>query len=305
MYKKINNKTLGIVFAVLLVLTVVLFSNKGGHKERSFNKQLIDINTEEITKITLFPRSLEGESFDLVKENNDWEISSNNQRFKPSDNTVENMLSTIDNMIAKSMVANSKDRWENYEVSDSLATRVQLYKGNKKVGDVYIGKFKFSQPRSMSTYVRLAGDKETYKVDGFLTSTFNRKVNDLRDKTVVDDPAANWSEIAFSYPADSSFVLSKQNNRWMLDGGIADSTEVAGFINTLKSQTATSISESSDGSNLFKIQITRDQGQAIELMVKENALEQILESSENKGVWYNDKSLIERIFVPRSRFAIQ
>jgi hypothetical protein len=305
MYKKINNKTLGIVFAVLLVLVVILFSSKGGHKERSFSKQLVDINTEEITQITITPRSMEGESFDLIKESDEWKISANNQFYKPSSNTVESMLSAIENMIAKSMVANSKDRWDIYEVSDSLASRVQLFKGSKKVGDVFIGKFKFSQPRSMSTYVRLEGGKETYKVDGFLTSTFNRKVNDLRDKTVIDDPLATWNEIAFSYPSDSSFVLSKVNNRWMLDGGIADSTEVANYINSIKQKSANSISENSSGSSLLKIDILRSEGEPIELLVKNSDNERILISSENENVRYNDQNTIDQIFVSRKKFEIK
>ncbi|MGF7138982.1 DUF4340 domain-containing protein [Roseimarinus sediminis] len=304
MRKKIKNTRLFVVFMVLLVLVVVLFSRKEGYRERSFDRQLIQVETENISKIRLYPKVMNGESFDIENENAGWKLVKNKQSFKANNSQIEGMLSTLKNLEAKSIVANSKERWEHYEVSDSLASRVQLFDDNKVVADLYIGKFQFVQPRGMFSYVRPEGSKETYKVEGFLGSTFNRKLNDLRDKTLIDDRIANWKQLSFDYPGDSSFVLSKSNDIWMLGNVPADSAAVAAYINKLKVQNANSIYDEAVevAANTYRLTIERENLEAIQLTVKSVNGEKVLSSSENAGVWFNDDTKIGTIFVSQSTF---
>jgi hypothetical protein len=204
-------------------------------------------------------------------------------------------------------VANNEDRWAKYEVTDSLASRVQLFDNDDMVADLYIGKFKFSQPRNMSTYVREAGEDETYRVNGFLSSTFNRKVNDLRDKTLVDDNLANWTKLMFDYPADSSFVLEKEGQKWLLDGGIADSASVVNYINSVKKLDGRTIADVQDGDVVkqYRLTIERKNLDAVVLDVGMAGSEQVVSSSENNDVWISDNDIIEKIFVSRSEFEVQ
>ncbi|HOO82928.1 MAG TPA: DUF4340 domain-containing protein [Prolixibacteraceae bacterium] len=308
MRKTINNKWLLVVFVVLLALVVVQFSKSDGHKERSFDKELVKFNSDEIAKITLFPKNLNGESIDLQKSNNAWQIETDGKSYNAGQNTIDGMLNSLSNLKALSLAGNSKDRWDSFEVSDSLATRVQLFnQKNKKVADVYIGKFKFSQPRSMSTYVRIDGKKETYRVDGFLSSMFNRNVNDLRDKTITADQVANWTQLTFDYPSDSSFVLSKQDGQWMLDGVLANQNEVSSYINAIKKQNGMSLVDEPAiaGTPMFRITIERENLTPIMLSVYENAVGKLLVSSENEGVAFSDQSVIDRFFVSKSKFEIR
>lgn len=54
-----------------------------------------------------------------------------------------------------------------------------------------IGKFAFQQPRSMSTFVKLAGDIDIYEVEGFLDMIFNKTSNDFRDETIIKSDRKN------------------------------------------------------------------------------------------------------------------
>lgn len=306
MRKKIKNNRLLIVFVALLALVVILFTQKNGQKERSFDKQLLKFNAEEITQIKLYPKSLTGGMIEINNADDQWTIKSGSETYKANKGMIDGMVSQLQNLTAISMVANSKDRWATYEVNDSLASNVELYAGKKKVADIYIGKFKFSQPQNMATYVRIAGKKETYKVEGFLSSTFNRQVNDLRDKTVINDQLANWSKLTFNYPADSSFVVSKENEKWMVDGMPADSAAVVKYINAIKRSNANKITESNTliSPNLYQLTIERDNLSPIVIDVKDEAMKQILHSSENSETWFDDQSLIDRLFVPKSKFSV-
>lgn len=308
MRKSINNKWLLVVFVVLLALVVVQFSKPDGHKERSFDKELVNFTGDEIAKIVLFPKKLNGESIAIKKETGVWQIEAEGKTHKAGQNTIDGMLSSLSNLKTLSLAGNSKDRWDSFEVSDSLATRVQLFnQKSKKVADVYIGKFKFSQPRNMSTYVRLEGKKETYRVDGFLSSTFNRGVSDLRDKTITADQLANWTQLIFDYPTDSSFVLEKQDGQWMLDGVLANQNEVSSYINSVKNQSGNTLVDEPvlSGTPLFRLTINRENLAPITLKVHESAVERLLSSSENEGVAFSDQSVIDRFFVSKSKFEIR
>lgn len=307
MAKNTKNNKLLIVFAVLLVLVLVVFSNKNSKKESSFNKQLVELSEDEITQILLHPKLMNNAEISMNKEGDVWAISDGTNSYRANTSMINNVLSTLTSLEARSLVANSKDKWDEYEVSDSLAAcRVEVFAGSKKKADIYIGKFKFAQPQSMSTYVRLNGQKQTYKVDGFLSSTFNRNLNDWRDKTMLKDLTTNWTKMTFNYPADSSFVLEKSNERWMIDGVFADSVSVAGYINTMKNLSGINISDiNPGGASVYQLTIDRENLSPVTFQVQTNGDQQLITSSENKDVWFTDQSIIDKVFVPASKFTIK
>ncbi|MCF8361096.1 MAG: DUF4340 domain-containing protein [Prolixibacteraceae bacterium] len=307
MRNKINNTTLLIVFVALLVLTVILFSGNNGHRERSFDKDIVAFSTEDISVVKLYPKSMNGESFNIVKKGEQWVINSGDKQYKANSDMVNSMLTTLETLDVQSLVANNEGRWVKYEVTDSLASRVQLFDGDDMVADLYIGKFKFSEPRNMSTYVREAGEEETYRVNGFLSSTFNRQVSDLRDKTLIDDNLANWTKLMFDYPADSSFVLEKEGQKWLLDGGIADSASVVNYINSVKQLDGRTIADVQGGDVVkqYRLTIERKNLDAVVLNLGMSGPERVVSSSENNDVWISDNDIIEKIFVPRAEFDVQ
>ncbi|MBN1767742.1 MAG: DUF4340 domain-containing protein [Prolixibacteraceae bacterium] len=306
MRHKINNTTLLIVFAALLVLTIVLFSGGNDHRERSFDKQLLSFETEDVSAIKLYPKSMNGAYFTIENEDGQWTIVSDDKRYSANNSSVDAMVSALQTLDIKSLVANKKDRWEKYEVNDSLASRVQLLSGSKVLADVYIGKFQFSQPQNMSTYVRLADEKETYRANGFLSSTFNRNVNDLRDKTLVDDRLANWTKMMFDYPADSSFVLEKQGEKWLLDGGMADSASVVSYINKVKQLNGRTIADvaENDVNKKYRLTIERKNLDAVVLTAGMAEDKRVVTSSENNDVWISDSDVLDKIFVSKNEFSV-
>ena len=116
---------------------------------------------------------------------------------------------------------------------DSSATRVIVKEGGNTTLDIMIGKFLFQQPRSVSTYVRLNGDADVYLVDGFISMTFNQGADSYRNNIIVKGDPKNWDQLVFSYPADSSFQLSKINDKWLSNGVPLDSAKTEKYLSQL------------------------------------------------------------------------
>jgi hypothetical protein len=55
MFKLKSNTTLWIVFAVLLIAVVLIFTTESTKKERSFRKELVTIDTSAVTSLSIYP----------------------------------------------------------------------------------------------------------------------------------------------------------------------------------------------------------------------------------------------------------
>ena len=113
----------------------------------------------------------------------------------PEKDAVHNILGEVDNIKPKSLEAVDKSKWKEFNLTDSLATRVRfLDKKGKSLADLMIGSFTYKQSGNPygnpygnniqgTSFVRLYDEKKVYGVDGFLALSFSGKFNDYRDKS--------------------------------------------------------------------------------------------------------------------------
>ncbi|MBN1119361.1 MAG: DUF4340 domain-containing protein [Bacteroidales bacterium] len=243
MFNKINIKYLAISFFVLLALVVIVTPEKNNTKNRSFKSEIVEFDTSNATLIAIYPKGRD-DLVSLEKKDGKWFVSDAQGSYNADNNQVKNMLATLAGLKAKRMAARGKDQWAKYELTDSLATRVQVLGGKKELADVYIGKFSYQQPPQsanpymqrqqgiMTSFVRLKGEKDVFAVDGFLSMNFNRQVSDLRDRTLAHFSKDKLSRLSCITPA-GNFDLIKQDSIWTLGGIIADSASVASYISGL------------------------------------------------------------------------
>ena len=303
MFRKINFKILTTIFVVLLIVVVfieIIDSRKGN---RTFKSDLVEVVADEVTSIELYPKVTDGNLIKLFKENEEWKVESEGSKYNADQSSANRMIAELNNMKPKSVAASNKDRWEQFEVTDSLGTRVKLFKGTDLLANVIIGKFSFSQPRNMTSYVRLNGEKEVYGVDGMLGMSFNRNLDAFRDQTVINSNKTDWKRLSFIYPADSSFVLERMGDQWMTDGIKADSASVVQYFNKISNLTESNFAKNKpaipsthrliiEGNNMMqKIEIAGyllDEGNFI------------LETNQNPGTYFNSKTSAETLFISSS-----
>ena len=241
MFRKLNPKRLILVVGILLGIVIIVELINSGKDERSFRSDLVEIDTSKVTEIFLYPRAENFMEIKISRLERGWQVEHRDQVFDADRPVIYNLLSELMMMKPERVAANDETRWEEFEVSDSTGVRVKVYENRKITADVIIGKFSYQQPSNpymqrqgkMTTYVRLTAEPEVYAVNGFLSMTFNRDVNSFRNKDLVKADKYSWTQLTFMYPADSSFILTKQNDKWMINGLLADSTETNNYLNAL------------------------------------------------------------------------
>ncbi|MFC2086231.1 DUF4340 domain-containing protein [Bacteroidota bacterium] len=312
-----NLKNLAIIFVALLAVVVIirLYESKKG--ERSFRKDIVNFDVANVSDISIIPKS-GAEQVNLSKKSAGWIVKNGETSYNADETMVENMMNDLLKLIPKRVAATTKEKWSDFEVTDSLATRVIFKDGNKTLADIFIGKFSYQQPKNqyqqqgtMTSYVRLADEKIVYAVDGFLSMTYNRDINSFRNKYIIKAKKTDLNKITFNYP-DSSYTMLKENNKWMINGLLADSTSVDKYLSSIATTSNQDFVDNVEigtlGPAQYSVLIEGDNFNPIDVKSYNNLLDTannvLITSTYNRGtVFSGTKSdLMEKIFVGKSKF---
>jgi hypothetical protein len=275
-------------------------SRKGG---RTFREELVDVSPDEVTSLEISPKVEGNKVIKLLKENDSWFVESGDKRYRADPSLPSAMINELNSMKPESVVATGDERRVQYEVTDSLGTRVKLFSGNNLLADLIIGKFSFSQPQKMTSYIRLEGDKVIYGVDGMLGMSFNRNVDSFRDKTVIKSNSSDWSRLVYKYPADSSFTLEKAAEGWTVNGQPADSASVAEYFNAIRNLSDSRFAENKTGMSVTHSLLIEGNNDMEKVEINGYYQEDgvfMVESSQNRGNIFESTELAEKIFISSS-----
>ncbi len=301
MFRKINIRILAIVFGALLALVVLVEFMDARKGNRTFKTNLVEVAVEEITAVEIYPNATNGTLIKLFRENDLWKVESEGKKYNSDQTIPGRLISELNSLKTKNVAATKKESWEKFEVTDSLGTRVKLIAGTKLFTELIIGKFSFSEPRNTTSYVRLAGEKEVYGVEGLLSMSFNRNLNAFRDRSIIKSNKTDWTKLTFVYPADSSFVLEKKGEKWVIGEMETDSAAVVQYFNSIANLTDGNFAEQKPPiAPTHRLTIEGNNGmQKVEISgYFVNPDEFVLESNQNPDTWMNSKTTAEKLFIP-------
>jgi hypothetical protein len=320
MSKRFDNKKLIYLIAGLIVLLILTILIRIPKEEATLKSKITDFDTLEAGKIVIYPKYLKETPIEFNRTNGKWTVQHGSVISAPQKGAIENIFNEILSIKPQSLAAINKSKWKEFELTDSLATRIKVLNTKGKVlADLMVGKFSYKQvnnPYSRNvgnsvegtSYVRLSGEKEVYGVEGFISFFFSGKFNDWRDKSFMSLNKNDITNIIFTYPADSSFKLIKNDNRWNIGTFSADSANVSNYLITLSSMDGQDIKDNYKPAVTPACQVLIQGNNQLNISVKcynENSGDEyIMNSSLNPDVYFTSKKdgLFGRLFKPRNSF---
>jgi len=319
MSKKTNFKKITALLVVLIAVLIIVKVKDSKQGDRSFKAFVVQIDTAGVDQITITPKGAK-EKVILAKENDVWMLSLNDKKVQADDELIDDLLGQVCAMKTKSVAATSKDKWADYEVTDSTGSRISISKGKKKLTDFMLGKFSYKQPQGqnpymqqqnvqMTSYLRLSDENEVYAVDGYLSMMFNRDASSFRSNNVLIGKPNTWKKLVYTYPADSSFSLVNQNGKWMVNGIMADSTAVDNYFSKVRMFSNSDFDNEAQITNgqqsEFSLRIEGDNFKPIEINAYRNSAGELLyTSSQNKGNIFKSDIIKETLFVGKKQFFV-
>jgi hypothetical protein len=304
MFKRFTNQQLIIVLSALAVIYLASMAF-GGRADRTFNKTVSALDTAKVSQILITPAG--GEPVKLLKEGPQWNVELPGGGTAPTGkDMVQRALESIAFLEATQLVSKNERDWAEYKV-DTSGTKVEVMAGGEKALELIIGRFEYKQTGMMS-YVRTGGNEETYMVEGFLETSFNREADDWRNKTIIPGTSAQWTGILFNYAADSAFQLLKgAGNQWMFsDSSAINASEASSFVTQLANTNGTEFIDSAPNltSPTYQMMIQSNTS-PVEIKAYQDVIHNyIITSSANPGTWFADRdgSIVEKIFVSKNKF---
>lgn len=317
MSNRFNIKNLLYILGILILILLITILVKIPKEKSTLKEKIVVVDTTDVYRIIIAPKIETGKPFEFLKENNNWSVRQDKIISKPRNGAIGNILSEITSIKPLGLVAVDKSLWKEYELTDSLATKVTLLnKKDKKLADLMIGKFTYKQVNSPyggnniegTSFVRLAGDKKIYSVEGFLAFTFGGNFNDWRNKSFIRCKKEDITKLTFTYPSDSSFILTKKDSLWITGMNRSDSTNISNYLNTVsyldgedfadnyKPQSSPVCQLLLEGNNLLNI--------SVKCFREEGKDDLIFNSSLNPEVYFKGKKdgMFSKIFKPVGYF---
>ena len=255
--KNINNKTLILIFGALVGIFVLVRLFRTPALESNMKKELVALDTSSVTMIKIWPASAKGEEIQLVKGSMRWTLKKGDKEYNVEQGSANSLLGYVVKLVPQKMATRKKEKWGDFQVGDS-STRVQFFAKDEVLADVRIGRIGFDQNEMQRmqqqqqmggggfggafTYVRLDDEDEVYTVEGFLSSSFDRSLNDWRDKSLLRIKQTDVIKVSFNYP-DSGFVAEKRDKKWWIGITMADSTKFKSYLSQLEFKNASSLAD--------------------------------------------------------------
>jgi len=320
MSKRYNNKKLLYLLAGLVALLVFTLIVKVPREKATIKSKIIELDTSEVAKILLYPKVSSGKAVEFNRNNNKWVVQQGNIVAATREGAVQDIFMEILNMKPQSLASVSKSKWKDFELTDSLATRVKfMNKKGKIIADLMIGKFSYKQPDNpyggyggyniqMTSFVRAYDENEIYAVNGTIGISMNRKFDEWRDNKFVHFEKKDVANIRLTFPSDSGYVLAKKDAYWTVGDQKADSAAVANYLNNISSLNGQDFKDNFKPAANPAFQLQADGSNLLNFTVKcypgDSPDEYILNSSLYPEIFFPSKKngIFEQLFKPRSNF---
>jgi hypothetical protein len=304
--KKLNSKILLIVLILLVSIFILSRLFRAPSLESNVRRDLISLDTATVDEIKILTQKQEGE-IKLSRQGNTWRVNKAQLQAETDRGLVNSFLGSIKSLKPLRLATRKKEKWEEFNVGDK-GIHVTIYNAGKKQADIIVGKTGFSQGGSY-TYLRLSDENETYAVEGFLESSFNRSYNDWRNKTILKLKKEDITKITYQYPTDSSFVVEKRDSVWYTSNTLADQNKVELLLNQLTFKNLTEFQTGFIASDTPTVTVKID-GKAGNLITikgwKLSEQQWVINSSLQKDVYFSApfSSITSDILISKNRLMV-
>lgn len=195
--QKTNKKLLisGAVFALLLITTIGLWLMRPDRSDSPGELPVLKLSfdTDETDRVLIRARANEHRAIQLEKSDKGWLMAYEGESYTGSGATIDKLLAQMAHIKTDELAANEPDQHALYKLSDTGASRIELYAGGKLQVELLVGLFVYEEPgedeamyrqspANVRTYVRLPGRDEVYAVEGYLSMAVNREPSHFRQQ---------------------------------------------------------------------------------------------------------------------------
>jgi hypothetical protein len=231
--KRYNNKVLTGVFLALLGVFLLIKLFYSSKSKSNISKEFASLDTASISEVKIYLKGKESSELRITRDETGWKIGTANSQAWTEPGIIQQLLMSLNKVRIDRLVASDKNSWNDLYVSDTLSTHFIISDKETVMADWHLG----SPPTSESAYIRSDKEEKVYKLESNqMNSLVSKSFNDWRDKRLIKFDRDKITKIVFTYAADSSFTLVKNDSTWRMGHNEIRSSLVDNYLNNICSQ---------------------------------------------------------------------
>lgn len=299
--KKLNNRILIISLVCLVAIFILTKALRSPGRESNFDTDLFKIDTSKISEVRIKPQKDSLKELRLIKGLHTWTVERDQIKSKVPPYQINSLMETLRSLKPQRMVTRKKNKWQQYDVSDSTGTEVIVAYDKDEDEELHL---KIGKESNGNTYARVSDQEEVYALSGYLNSQFNKPFNNWRDQSILRIDKDAIAKITFTYPADSGFVLEKKDKTWTIGNENADSAKVEDYLSKLRSLDHDRFADSFAPAKVADATVTLTTNTNSQMVVKgwkTSFAEWVVNSSRQSETYFLDQGpiLAPKIFIGR------
>jgi len=206
-----------IYFAVLVALASYVYFVEIRYKQeqqvkKSEAEKLIHVDREKIEQVDLVSKG--GSRIEMKKLGGSWLLASP-VKVKADDDTVRGLLTTIANAQYEKVVLDKDVKWAEYGLDKPKFTVSVVTKADDKENKYEI-LFGENNPAKSSYYLRIPDDPRLLLVADTLKNALDKKLFDVRDKTVLGIAPDDVDKIVISKKGQETEFKRESRDKWLM-----------------------------------------------------------------------------------------
>lgn len=320
MNNRFDNKKLVYLVSGLIVVLIMTMIFKVPKEKATFKSRIVEFDSTEVSIIMLYPRVSNGNPIQFSRDGNRWVVRQDDIVSDVREGSVQNIFMEVLGLKPKRLAAKDKSKWKDFELTDSLATRINFINSREKsLAELIVGRYEYKPQANpygsysqnnvqITSYVRTGDENEVYSVEGFLPFLLNKDFNAWRNNKLLRFNSDDVTAVRLEYPADSGYILNKKDTEWFIGVHKADSSIVTNYLNDINSLDAQDFIDNFKPVELPLFQVRIVGNNLLDLSVKcyngKESDEYIINSSMNPDVYFISKrnGVPDRIFKSQNFF---
>jgi hypothetical protein len=231
--KRYNNKILTGVFLALLGVFLLIKLFYSSKSKSNISKEFASLDTASISEVKIYLKGKESSELRITRDETGWKIGTANSQAWAEPGVVQELLISLNRVRIDRLVASDKNSWNDLHVSDTLSTHIIISGKETVMADWHVG----NPPNGGSAYIRSDEEEKVYMLENnHLNSLASKSFDDWRDKRLIKFDRDKVTRIVFTYPADSSFTLVKNDSTWRMGHNEIRSSLIDNYLNSIYSQ---------------------------------------------------------------------
>lgn len=218
-----------LIFAIGFLATQFYFEGQ----PRTLQTTLIQLDTNQITSLLIYPSLDNKEEYLLKKEDGFWVVHKKDVTLRVPIGNANQFLKNLANIKTNGVVVRQSDDWANYNIDAINATKIKVLSGKNLLDEFYVNLFDTRNNANPNiSYVRLLTGEEVYEVNSALSQLFSKKFRDYRNTNLINTQKSTIENITIAH-YENITTLSKKDNIWTQDGLPVDTITLDNYLTSL------------------------------------------------------------------------